>query len=79
MNQNKIVLLFALFFLITGCAETDDPYVDRSVEDLYTIAMNLFEEGKHQKAAKAFAEVERQHPYSNWALKAQIMSAYCFY
>ena len=33
----------------------------------------------YTKAAKAFAEVERQHPYSNWALKAQIMSAYSYY
>ena len=31
---------------------------------------------KATKAAKAFSEVERQHPYSNWALKGQLMSAF---
>jgi outer membrane protein assembly factor BamD len=30
-------------------------------------------------AAKAFDEVERQHPYSTWATKAQLMAAYALY
>src|SRR6202000_3520070 len=30
-------------------------------------------------AAKQFAEVERQHPYSQWATRAQIMEAYAYY
>ena len=28
---------------------------------------------------QAFEEVERQHPYSQWATRAQLMSAYAFY
>jgi outer membrane protein assembly factor BamD len=35
--------------------------------------------GSYTKAAEAFAEVERQHPYSVWSLKAQLLSAYCYY
>ena len=30
-------------------------------------------------AAKAFDEVERQHPYSVWARRAQLMSAFSYY
>jgi outer membrane protein assembly factor BamD len=30
-------------------------------------------------AAKAFGEVERQHPYSQWATRAQLMEAYAEY
>ncbi len=71
--------LIVVALLLSACAEKEEPYSDRSVEELYNTAMDRFGEEKYQKAAKAFAEVERQHPYSNWALKAQIMSAYCYY
>ncbi len=30
-------------------------------------------------AGVAFDEVERQHPYSVWARRAQLMSAYSYY
>ena len=69
----------ALLFFLSGCSDKEETYIDRPVYDLYTIAANYLDEKSYTKAAKAFAEVERQHPYSNWALKAQIMSAYCYY
>jgi len=68
-----------LGLLLSGCTDKEDTYSDRSVEELYNVAMDRFESESYQKAARAFAEVERQHPYSNWALKAQLMSAYCYY
>ena len=33
----------------------------------------------YENAAIAFNEVDRQHPYSVWATKAQLMSAYAYY
>src|SRR5947199_9347908 len=37
-------------------------------------------ERKDAKAAsKKFEEVDRQHPYSEWARKSLLMSAYAFY
>ena len=35
--------------------------------------------GDYLQAAKLFDEVERQHPYSVWARRAQIMSAFNYY
>ena len=32
--------------------------------------------GNFKEAAKSFEEVERQHPYSQWATRGQIMAAY---
>jgi outer membrane protein assembly factor BamD len=32
--------------------------------------------GDYVTAAKLFDEVERQHPYSSWARRAQLMSAF---
>lgn len=71
-------LLLSLAVLLTSCAEKEE-YTDRSVEDLYNTAYDLFEKESYKSAAKAFAEVERQHPYANWAIKAQLMSAYSHY
>jgi outer membrane protein assembly factor BamD len=34
---------------------------------------------EYKAAAKGFEEVDRQHPYSVWATKAQIMAAFAYY
>lgn len=65
--------------LLSACSDKEEAYTDKPVEELYTMALDRLKDKSYTKAAKAFAEVERQHPYSNWALKAQIMSAYCYY
>lgn len=56
-----------------------EPYVERPVEELYNEAMGDIEDGNYEAAAKSFDEVERQHPYSSWATRAQLMSAYAYY
>jgi len=47
--------------------------------DLYKVAMNQMKEENYGTAAKVFDEVERQHPYSVWATRAQLMAAYADY
>ena len=71
----------ALGLLLGACASDGEEavYVERPVEDIYNEAMNYLEAGKHSSAAASFDEVERQHPYSKWATKAQIMAAYTHY
>lgn len=64
--------------LLTACA-ADTTMPDMSAEDLYSKAVKLFDETDYEGAAKYFDEVERQHPYSQWAPRAQIMAAYAFY
>lgn len=80
LHVSKISLQGVILGLIlSACSVNEDKYEDKPVNDLYTDARKFLEAGEYTKAAKAFAEVETQHPYSNWALKAQIMSAYCYY
>lgn len=67
------------FLLMCGCSDKDAVYKEQPVEALYNEAMDYLESGSAVGAAKSFAEVERQHPYSNWAVKAQLMSAYAYY
>lgn len=65
---------------LAGCSSKDEEeYVERSVEELYNRGMDLVNEGSYKTASKAFDEVERQHPYSVWATKAQLMAAYALY
>ncbi len=62
-----------------GCAAEPEVYVERPVEDIYNNALNLLEAGDYSAAAAEFDEVERQHPYSQWATRAQVMSAFAYY
>ncbi|MFA5121690.1 outer membrane protein assembly factor BamD [Zavarzinia sp.] len=56
-----------------------EPYVEKPVEPLYNEAADALSKEKYNKAADLFLEVERQHPYSIWATKAQLMAAYAYY
>ena len=66
--------------LLVGCSTGDeDAYVERPVEELYNEAVDLLHDDDFPAAAAGFAEVERQHPYSVWATRAQIMAAFAYY
>lgn len=70
---------------VAGCASrggggrADIPYVARDVGTLYTAAKTRLDRGQYKEAAALFDEVERQHPYSIWARRAQLMSAFSYY
>jgi outer membrane protein assembly factor BamD len=68
-------------FVLIGCAsDTEDATLpDKPVDELYNEAQDLMDAGSFARAAAAFEEVERQHPYSQWATRAQILSAFAFY
>lgn len=51
----------------------------KPVEDLYNEAASALDNEEFRKAKGLFEEVERQYPYSKWATKAQLMSAYAAY
>jgi outer membrane protein assembly factor BamD len=73
------VAILALPLALAACADTEEPYVERPVEELYNVAADLLADGQYEAAAIAFDEVERQHPYSQWATRAQLMAAYAHY
>jgi outer membrane protein assembly factor BamD len=72
------VALLAIVWL-AACASGGDEYVERPVDEIYNQAMDQLMAGNYQIAAQSFDEVERQHPYSVWATKAQVMAAYAHY
>jgi outer membrane protein assembly factor BamD len=76
----SLLALFGAGLLVSACAgEKKDTYVERPVEELYNAAQDDISRGDYAKAAKDFDEVDRQHPYSVWATKAQLMAAYSLY
>jgi outer membrane protein assembly factor BamD len=73
-------LATGLLLILAACADKkDQPYVERPVDQLYNEASAAMDAGDYKKAADTFDEVERQHPYSEWATRAQLMSAYAHY
>ena len=85
LNRPALVLLACTAALpLSGCAHTrtaksDTAYVARDVNTLYAAAKRTMDLGDYEQAAKLFDEVERQHPYSVWARRAQMMSAFNYY
>lgn len=90
--QKKLIAPLALgmsALLLSGCSSLglggggsgspDTRYVARDVNTLYMAAKEKLDKGQYQIAAALFDEVERQHPYSPWARRAQLMSAFSYY
>jgi outer membrane protein assembly factor BamD len=58
----------------------DETFVEEPADKLYNEGLFLMNDKHDAKAAsKKFEEVDRQHPYSDWARKSLLMSAYAFY
>jgi outer membrane protein assembly factor BamD len=49
------------------------------VEQLYNEAADSLDAKQYKQSIPAFEEVERQHPYSEWATRAQVMAGYAAY
>ena len=76
---SSLVAPCMLALLLTSCADDSEKFDEMSVEQLYLMAVDRMEAKKYKDAGTAYAEVERQHPYSDWSLNAQIMSGYAYY
>jgi outer membrane protein assembly factor BamD len=84
LTRSAILLLAcAAIVPAAGCArnkaKTDTAYIARDVNTLYALAKKTLDQQRYEDAAKLFDEVERQHPYSTWARRAQLMSAFSYY
>ena len=85
----QVVALFVLALPLAGCGTgalwdkftaKDDTFVEEPADKIYNEGLYLMNEKKDMKAAnKKFEEVDRQHPYSDWARKSLLMSAYASY
>jgi outer membrane protein assembly factor BamD len=88
----RIALLGGGLTLLAGCSMfggKDDAsndankdaanYRERSVEQIYADGWRAINAGAWDVCAAQFNEVERQHPYSPWARRGMLISAFCSY
>src|SRR3954471_12729010 len=88
----RAALVGASLALLAGCSifggkddETNDAnkdaaaYRERSVEQIYADGWRAIGAGAWDMCAAQFNEVDRQHPYSVWARRAMLISAFCSY
>src|ERR1700748_690514 len=89
---SRAALLGAGLVLLAGCSifggkddATNDAnkdaanYRERSVEAIYADGWRAINNGAWDVCAAQFNEVDRQHPYSVWARRAMLISAFCSY
>jgi len=60
-------------------SDEDTNYVEQPVEVSTTAPSITFGSRNTRPPPKGFEEVDRQHPYSVWATKAEIMAAFAYY
>jgi outer membrane protein assembly factor BamD len=88
MSKLRILTILSLVVMagfLISCSTNDkdgDAAKDvavTSAEKLYNDAADLMDQGNFKLATENFNEVERQHPYSEWATRAQLMAGYGYY
>lgn len=81
----KLGLVAGLGLVAVGCAKDNDIDLARYVEEtepadvLYNQGLANLRAGRLTEASRKFAAVDRQHPYSEFARRAQVMSAFTQY
>lgn len=75
----RCIALGLVVFSFAACSSDEEILPDKPVEELYTSATEKMDKKEFRDAAKEYEEVERQHPYSQWATRAQLMAAYAYY
>lgn len=67
--------------LMAACSSGDEdlPYVERPAGTIFGEANAAMQAERYKEAARLFDEVERQHPYSSEATRAQLRAAFAHY
>lgn len=86
MQRDRILALSACLIgamALSACAnrarQDSIAYVERPVEQLYNAAADELDQRDYVEAVQLFNEVERQHPYSEWARRSALMTAFAHY
>ncbi len=82
-HRIPLAVTLALLLGTSGCAawrESRQPPIEtRDAQSIYLEAEQMLSEQRPRDAAKQFDEVERLYPYSDWAKRAMLMSAFAYH
>ena len=79
VKQCRIGLAVAAFAGLAACASSDPEdlaFQEIPAERLYAEGMVAMEDGDTKEAQAKFEELDRQHPYSNYARRSMMLTAY---
>ncbi len=79
LKQLFVMVGLVAVLAVTGCSSSKKEPLIGEVDNLYNKGMSLLEDKKFTDSIHAFEELERQHPYSGWSTRAQIMVAFAQY
>jgi outer membrane protein assembly factor BamD len=77
MKQYLILILAPL--LLIACTATPPKEIINNVEDLYNSGISQIKDGDYQAGIDSFEDLERQHPYSQWATRGHTMVSYAHF
>ncbi len=90
-RMSRLPLVLALALPVAGCGlsswdgsmgslfrapSATSGLIDRSPESLYAAGIEALQERRYAQAVELFDTLEREHPYSTFAVNAKIMAAY---
>ncbi len=78
----RFVLIGTVMMVMAACSSNKKEklaYVERPAELIYNQAVDRMDRNDWGDAKLLFQEVERQHPFSKWARRSMLMSAYASY
>ncbi len=81
LKKPSLLLIVAVALAVAGCSgkgkeKSDVSLEGKSPEAIFNSGEALLSKRKASKAATRFSEVERLYPYSDWAKRSVIMSAF---
>lgn len=86
LSGQRLTLALALgaSLALSGCSSLpsfrrEPPIESRSAQEIFLAAEAQLESGQARDAAETYDEVERLYPYSEWAKRAMLMSAFAYH
>ena len=83
-KKTSLILIAAVAIAIAGCSgkgkeKENISLAGKSPEAIFNSGEALLSKRKSERAAVRFSEVERLYPYSEWAKRSVIMSAFAYH
>lgn len=77
--KNRILSCVLCFSILTGCSAKSENIADAPLPELYGKAVEFYAKKDYKKSIEFFQAVERQYPYDQWTIRAQLMIGYLQY
>ena len=74
-----VILIFVLTISACSGKKKDEAEHVGPPEEVYNLGMQKIQERSYKKAVEDFEKIEQNYPFSEWATRGKIMSAYASY